>query len=1094
MPDLTTDWFVASDAKRGDGSREKPFRDPWLALRAAGPGDVIHIAAGTYLGRYDRSSWIVNCPRLTIRGGYSPDFTKRTPWQTPSVFAVFPGYEYARENNIISGNTDHSGLVLDGLFFDSAGRNTYGDKPVEAISALPVMDGAVASFNAEDVTIRNCVFANSATGGVQLSGDGSRFENNLVINIIGTSMLDLRSGAGGEKRPITVANNTFCFIHDPGPPSGAGGDRSIGVRINRVAVVQDNVFVSCGNSAIELFRDFERVSIDRNLFYLTTRDIVNCRKVSSEADITEQNIDELEDVGLKSTAGNVVQDPGITGFKTEWLDAYSRHLLANYVKPPREAANALRTAVGLPALTPADLQGEENKGGFAPRFTVADALALRFTAKQGFHAVDLPTEIAAQPAAAAPTYRPIDWSAIDNPDPSLANQRVELRAGLGFEQNTYVIPDLKPETHMGIRIYRPGSDDGSIFVLAKRFTLTNRQFEEAIKYTNGREVESTYLLRGVYRSDIAPTGHQKATLIVESIVPGPFYAPPLPARPEGRDWFVKAGASGGDGTREKPFRDPFQALDKAEGGDVIHVAGGDYFGKLHSGKWKILIRNLTLLGGYNAEFVERDPWKYPSRFLLTEEERAKGTPEGTVLASDDASDGLILDGFIFDGATYNAYLPSGSLDLRNSPLSPLVTLLGGRAPITVRNCLFINASCAAISISCPFGVFENNIVLNTSGWSFKLTANGPGPWTIRNNTILFACDPTPRAGTGKSSSDGTLFHLTGRAVAAVDSNIFAFADNFGVRSTIQQQNVSFENNVFAGNLFLHLTDAQYLWSDSSNWERRAVADSDFAAFQGNTLELPKLPVDPGFADAALTRLQGLPSRISRDQWKTLAAQIGSSVVPVAGGDTAKEVAKPESAPASAPPAAPKASSLNDILASLGSIKDKMQEMESHKTGAPAEPLYCPAFAWKKALALAQETPDAGPGAHRMKLGVSFSPARTRVEVQYAPITPQTIDADHALLDNKLLELTITEARPSSSNPTLFPAGMTSDDYAAYSVATVGDATRTHVAIIVRLDTAASKLLNHTNPSDKLRIRGTARVPGNPSALSIVVDSAEALDA
>ncbi len=1091
MPNSNTDWFVAAGAKLGDGSRARPFHDPWLAFRSAGPGDVIHIAAGTYFGRYDRSSWLIDCPRLTVRGGYSPDFSKRTPWQTPSVFAVFPGYEYTRENSLLSGGGEHNGLVLDGLFFDAAGRNTYGDKPVEGLSSFPTMDGAIASFNAKEVTIRNCVFANSAAGGVELAGDGSRFENNLIINIIGIGMLDIRS-ASENLQPITVVNNTFCFAHDLGPPCGTGGDRAIGVRVNRTAVVQDNVFVSCGNAAIALYRDLDRVSIDRNLFYLTPRDIVNSRAQGSPADITEKNIDELEDVGLKSTAGNLVLDPGMTGFRTEWLDAYSRHLLANYVRPPREAANALRTTAGLPALTPADFEKEENKGDLAPRLAPLDALALRFTAKQGFHAVELAAEIATQPASAAVTYRPVDWSVIEKPDTGLANQRVELRVGLGFEQNATLLSDTTPVTHMGIRVYRPFSDDGSIFVLAARNTLTNRQFTEAIKYTNGREAESTYFLRGVYRTDIEPTSRQKVTLVVESIAPAPLIAATPAPRPEGRDWFVRAGASGGDGTREKPFRDPFQALDKAEGGDAIHVAGGDYFGKLRSGKWKILIRNLTLLGGYDAEFIARDPWKNPTRFLLTEEERAKGTPEGTVLASEEASDGLVLDGFIFDGATYNGYTPSGSLDLRNSPLSPLVSLIGGRA-ITVRNCLFINASSAAINISCPFGVFENNIVLNTSGWSLKLMANGPGPWTIRNNSILFACDPTPRAGTGKSSSDGTLFHLTGRAVVAVDSNIFAFADNFGVRSTTAQQNVSFENNVFAGNLFLHLTDAQYLWADSSNWERRAVADSAFAAFQGNTLELPKLPVDSAFADAALTRLLALPSRLSKDQWKILATQIGSSVVPAASSDApATNDAKPEPAPAAAS-AAPHEASITDLLASLSSIKDQLKEVESHKTAAPLEPLYCPVFDWKKALALAQETPAAGPGAHRVKLAVSFAAVRARAEVQYAPITPQAIDADHASLENKPVEMAITEARSSSTNPSLFPTGTTSDDYEAYSVATVGDATRTRMVIIVRRDTTASKLLNRTTPTDKLRIRGTARIPGNPSALSIVVDSAEAME-
>jgi len=53
---------------RGDGSRERPFHDPWAAFRRAEPGDTIHIAAGTYYGRLDRSSWIVECPRITVLG------------------------------------------------------------------------------------------------------------------------------------------------------------------------------------------------------------------------------------------------------------------------------------------------------------------------------------------------------------------------------------------------------------------------------------------------------------------------------------------------------------------------------------------------------------------------------------------------------------------------------------------------------------------------------------------------------------------------------------------------------------------------------------------------------------------------------------------------------------------------------------------------------------------------------------------------------------------------------------------------------------------------------------------------------------------
>ena len=57
---------------------------------------------------------------------------------------------------------------------------------------------------------------------------------------------------------------------------------------------------------------------------------------------------------------------------------------------------------------------------------------------------------------------------------------------------------------------------------------------------------------------------------------------------------------------------------------------------------------------------------------------------------------------------------------------------------------------------------------------------------------------------------------------------------------------------------------------------------------------------------------------------------------------------------------------------------------------------------------------------------------------------------------------------------------------------MGDATRTRIAVIVRRDTNASKLLGRAQSTDKLRIRGTARLPRDPGALAIVADSAEAI--
>lgn len=1071
----TSNWFVAADAApRGDGSREKPFHDPWLAFRRAEPGDNIHIAAGTYYGRFDRSSWIIDRPNITVFGGYSRDFSTRNPWKTPSVLGYCSGYEYVRDNNLIAGRATHSGLVLDGIFFDGAGRNTYGDKSGEGIRSFPNMEGALASFSAENVIIRNCIFANSAIGAVELSGAGSRFENNLLINHIGLAMLDLRSSLPMIGTPISVKHNAFCFIHDPGDPAGAGGDCAQGVRINCPAVLEDNMFVSCGNAAISTFLDPARIAVDRNLFFVTPHNVITTRVSGALGEITEKNFDEAEDLGFKSFTGNAIQDPAIAGLPAAWLDAYSRHLLSRYKTPPRESGNALRSSAGLAPLAPADLEDNEQKGSLAPLLSVSDVLAFSFGTERGPQRAEMAVAIPAPVASPVFEYRRIEWASIKTPDPSLANTRVELRVGFGAEQNSYVLADAGPETHMGVRVFQPGADD-SIFVLIRRNTFPVRQWSEATTYVRGTDVEKTYLVRGIYRTDVS--GHlQNCALIVESIAPAPVFAPEIPARPSGRDWFVRAGSSGGDGSREKPFRDPFQALERAEGGDSIHVAAGDYYGKLRCGKWTISIRNLAILGGYDSDFANRDPWTNLTRFVLDEEQRGKGIPDGNIITSEQNNDGLILDGFIFDGSTWNRY-KDDSLDVANSPSAPLLSLRGLRSPVTVRNCIFLNASEGAVNVSCPLTVFENNIIVNTTGVALTVSADGAGPAVIRNNTILFACDPTPRAGTGKSMA-GTLVQLNGRAEIVFDSNVVAFADNFGIRATVPQKNLALRNNAFGTSLYIQLTDGNYLWADASTWNRRVVGDSDFA-LEGEQSCLPKLPVDPAFGDLALTRLFKLPSRISEAEWKSIAAAIGASVAPEAQ----------QAAPAPEPekPAKTGGSSIDDLLAKIARTEDKLKDA----TPKPAAgPKYCPIFDYKKALALAQDPAASGPGARRKKLTVSFSAPKQKKSREYTRITAAEIDANVSALEGKAVEMEVTELRDSSTSPALFPAGTSKNDFSAFSVVCSEAETRTRLAIVIPDDTEASKRIRRAVRTDKVHVRGIAYATINSNGLSIVVDEVE----
>jgi len=586
----------------------------------------------------------------------------------------------------------------------------------------------------------------------------------------------------------------------------------------------------------------------------------------------------------------------------------------------------------------------------------------------------------------------------------------------------------------------------------------------------------------VYRTDTG-TSRQRVTLIVEAVLPAPMFTPPLHARPAGRDWFVRAGSSGGDGSREKPFRDPFQALEKAEGGDSIHVAAGEYFGKLRSGKWLLTIRNLALLGGYDAEFATRDPWTNHTRFVLDPEEKAKGRPAGKILYSEENSDGLIVDGFIFDGSTWNTY-KDGSLSLETSPLAPLIHLRGVDSPVTVRNCLFVNASDGGVALDCALAVFENNIIVNTSSDALVLNANGAGPAVIRNNTILFACDPTERAGTGQSSSRGTLIQLKGRGGITLESNIIGFADNYGARTALPQDNIALRNNVFAANLFNHICDCQYLFADGSNWARRVEGDSSYA-LEGNKLGASPWPVDAAFADLALARLFALPSRIQKEEWKSIASAIGATARPVEEASAA--AAAPPPAPA---PADSGGGSLAALMAQISSTTDKLKEIETKKE--PATPQYCPVYDYKKALALATEGAESLPGAHRKKLEISFGTVQAKPEVTYTPVNAAELDQLRESLNQKPISLSITQLRDSSANPSVYAPGTDRKDYSAYGVAAVDAQTRTRLAIVIREDTDVSKRIRRVQATDKLLVRGTAYTTSGQSGLSIVVDAFELL--
>jgi len=775
------------------------------------------------------------------------------------------------------------------------------------------------------------------------------------MNHLGQAMMVIREKNMSGKRPAIVQNNTFAFAHDEtDPPMGKGGERGVAIRLSAAAQIENNAFVACGNSGMNIFAKPTDVSINRNVFWLALHGDVAARADGRELLITDKNLEEMEDIGFKSSKDNKVVDVGLTGLKPEWVEGVSRQLLFAYATPPKEAIATLRSRYKLSE--PEKPSNSDDKGPTAPLLDANDACSLRVTGDAGAKPVDLKPQFGAATAQTAPpAYAPMTWADLNAGAPSLEGKPVEVLVAIGQERNGFVRNGLTAEKYIGFDVYYPGGErfPDQINVYAVRNGAAHRQFQEANKSTNAREAEDWYLLRGI--AHLTTVTRQKGTIEVQSIVPGIGPAKAIAARPKGKEWFIRAGASSGDGTREKPFRDPFQALEKASDGDILRIATGDYFGKLRTANWKTANKYLAILGGYDADFKTRDPWKNPTRLVMSAdaEKKDKSQHGGQFLQSAEICTGLILDGLIFDGSTVNGYAEAGAgggLDMASSPFAAMVQLQG--SDITIRNCVFVNASGQAVELGSSAGTFENNVVANTSGTGLAINAMGPGPWIIRQNTFLFTTDPTQRAGSGFSAA-GTHITLSGRAAFRVENNFFAFADNNALRASVARDKLAVDNNVFGPDLCYHFSDSNRVWLFDEVWNRR-LPDAGLASAKNNSLVMPaNLPLNKEYVDKVLPRLFTLKGRYTREQWAKVAATAGASVTPPAdAGDAAPATEKPK--------VEKKEQSLEDLMGELNKLKE-----DSGKPAAAKGPTYAPVYPWKAAVELTTSATPAG--AHQMPL-------------------------------------------------------------------------------------------------------------------------------
>ncbi len=863
-------WFVRAGAQDGDGTQARPFNDPWQAFERCQAGDAIHIAEGKYFGKLGVGMWEIPFDRVQVIGGYAGDFASRDPWARPTLLL----WDKASKNrpNTARLSSRAKGVVIDGIAIDMRDENEYVDEQQSGRKDKAVEEAAIYLWHPG--TVRNCVIVNPRQECV-VARAGAVIENNLFLNAL---IYAVKIDRGEDPKAVAVIrNNTILFPWDNKSP-GTGNYRGCGIFLGQAthAEITGNILAHCDNNAIHSVTDLGRTSVTKNLFSMNLFSNLLSGVNNQNASVDDQTMELLEEVGLKACDGNEVAATGLP-LDAQWLDKYSQRTSSQPGKVVMDDWNKFRQVAGLPLVG----TGYKLATGVAPPYAFDKALLLvtgrKDNHKAGARAVKLEVKLGTPAAAAAvtKTYTQADIAQWAGQPDSVNGKNLEMVVAISSAANISGIPaTFKPDQHEGVFLHDTENKGVRVVGFFPKGTNAARVVGQDSGYYGGSgKPTRVHLVRG---TAYVSTGYPKAAFFIDSIerYEGAPTAAAAPARPKGRDWFVRAGATGGDGSKEKPFRDPFQALEKVQAGDSIHVAGGEYHGKMRVGRWKVEAPYVALIGGYDAGFTERAPWANPTRLLCPAD--FKGTRGGYTIEGDADHTGCIIDGFVFDKRLNNNYGPDGNLIDQFTDHSEHLWL--NKPECVVRNCIFLNGAEGAVIVA-NGQTLENNVFMNHMSATIAIRAgHTTTPIVIRNNTVLFSWERANRFGKGMGYGGEAITTVTG-VRARIEGNIFQFSDNNAIRFNTDPKDVSLTDNVFAQNLWAILYKTENI-VDDANFAQ--LADFGLAKCSGNQLMVPGIPIDAKWFDVYLNRTAYVPGKVTMDGWNQVRDILGQPMLATGG--------------------------------------------------------------------------------------------------------------------------------------------------------------------------------------------------------------------
>ncbi|MGH1429020.1 MAG: hypothetical protein ACRBEE_13855 [Arenicella sp.] len=244
----------------------------------------------------------------------------------------------------------------------------------------------------------------------------------------------------------------------------------------------------------------------------------------------------------------------------------------------------------------------------------------------------------------------------------------------------------------------------------------------------------------------------------------------------------------------------------------VKVAGGEYIGKARTGQWAFPDTfapksSLKILGGYTADFKQRQPFKHPS-VLIVPKPRS-----GTVLRFEGRKHGfneLVLSGFAIDVAPGNNYdVKTNSLTKGGSSSWPLISFgYMNINRLVIADNVFMNA---ANGVGAPAVkgmtanaevVVRNNLFLNNvHNWVVTSANKELGRYVIEHNSFIMNWPYNPDTGTSNPGALEIGNRYTAKLVD-IKHNLFAYNPGGAIHPQWDDKQgppIAFTNNTFFRN-------------------------------------------------------------------------------------------------------------------------------------------------------------------------------------------------------------------------------------------------------------------------------------------------------